>query len=92
MENKYAGLSKHDLKDVQLRLLNELANYRTDSKRARQRLAATRSALAETRFELAMVEEALRLECVIPFPTQISEVLPEQEQGEQVQIRCQAKT
>ncbi len=69
MQNRYAALSKQNLKDVELRLLNELANYRLDSKRARQRLSDARSAIAETRFELKMVEEALRLAEVIPFPS-----------------------
>jgi hypothetical protein len=56
--------------------LGELANYRLDSKRARQRLEAARSALAETRFELARVEEALRLEEVIEFPAPSITIVP----------------
>jgi hypothetical protein len=88
MENKYLGLDKHNLKDDQLRLLNELANYRTDSKRARQRLASARSALAEVRFEMEMLEEAMRLATVLQFPSPSLEVrsdLPVEAPGEAAQ-------
>jgi hypothetical protein len=76
MENKYAGLGKCNLKDIQLRLLNELANYKLDSKRAGQRLSSARSGIAEAVFELRMVEEALRLEQIIQFPAPILEAMP----------------
>ena len=68
-ENRYVGMSKRNLRDIELRLLSELANLRTDSKRARQKLASARSGLAEVKFELSMVEEALRVDCVMQFPS-----------------------
>jgi hypothetical protein len=74
--NKYVGLSKRDLKDIQLRLFGELSNLRTDSKRARQKLEATRSYMAEVKFDLGLVQEAMRLEAVVQFPGPVLEVEP----------------
>ena len=37
-KNKYVGKSKIDLQDIELRLLGEIANLKTDSRRARQKL------------------------------------------------------
>lgn len=72
--NKYVGLSKRDLKDVQLRLLSEISNYRLDCKRARQRLESSRSALAEVRHEMQLLQAAIALEAVVVFPAPAIEV------------------
>jgi hypothetical protein len=45
--NKEAGESRQDLQDIELRLLNETANLKLDSKRARQRLESARSCMAK---------------------------------------------
>ena len=69
--NEFVGMSKRNLKDIELRLLGEVSCLRTESKRLRQRLATARSQLAEARFRLSQVEEALRLESVVEFHTVI---------------------
>jgi hypothetical protein len=66
--NKEAGESRQDLQDIELRLLNETANLKLDSKRARQRLESARSCMAKVKFDLAQVEEALRLDAAAQFP------------------------
>ena len=67
--NKEAGESRQDLQDIELRLLNELANLKLDAKRARQRLESARSYMAEVKCDLGQLEEALTLEAVVQFPT-----------------------
>jgi len=64
---KYAGKSKRDLQDRELRLLNQMANLKLDSKRARQRLESAGS-VWRLKYELSQVEEALLLEEIIQFP------------------------
>ena len=81
VDNKYVGKSKRDLHDIQLRLLNEIANYRLDSKRARQRLESARSCLASVRHDLALLEQAMRLETVVQFPAPYMDVEPVLEVG-----------
>ena len=67
--NKYAAKSKRDLQDIEVRLLNELANLKLDAKRARQRLESARSCMAEVKYDMGQVEEeALRLEAMVQFP------------------------
>ena len=59
--NEYIGKSKMDLQDIELRLLGEIANLKTDSRRARQKLESTRSCLAAAKYDLEQVEAAPRL-------------------------------
>jgi hypothetical protein len=68
MENKFYGMSKRMLKDIQLRLLNELTNLRSDAKHHRYRLEETRSLLVEKQFEIEMLQDAITRETVVPFP------------------------
>jgi hypothetical protein len=74
MENRFIGLSKRDLKDVQLRLFSELSNYRTDAKRARQRLETARSCMQEVKFQMKQLQEAMRRESIIQFPAPMIDV------------------
>jgi hypothetical protein len=76
MDNPFKGKSKRDLMDIQLRLLNETANLRADSRSLRWRLESTRSALAAVSFQMEQLKEALTLETVISFPTPAIDVTP----------------
>ena len=67
IKNRFVGLSRNELQEAKLRLLNEQANYRTDSKRARQKLEAARSNLGAVGHELEQLQEAISLERVLPF-------------------------
>jgi hypothetical protein len=73
-KNKYVGLSRISLQEAELRLLNEQANYRTDSKRAREKLATARSNLAAVGHELEQLQTAKNLAAVLPFQKPVLEL------------------
>jgi hypothetical protein len=82
-DNKFLGLSRHNLQEAKLRVLSEIANFRADNRdfkrqiaRLQDRISTTRSCMAEKDYELAQLEAALLDEKVVVFPGRAVEVVP----------------